>query len=123
MIGVNIEGPRGGKIREEDKIFRFINESIDILGLEKLEFGLTVIVTNQFEESHSDAVGFCYGDTDEIVVELARKDWNGDKNNIFQILSHEMIHVRQCAKGERMLENPARKHEGFLFDLVMERLV
>ena len=36
-------------------------------------------------------------------------------------LAHEMIHVRQCAKGEYMYENPARKHESFLLDLVMER--
>tara|TARA_B100000686_G_C16736505_1_gene943925 strand:- start:262 stop:633 length:372 start_codon:yes stop_codon:yes gene_type:complete len=123
MVGVNIGGPRGGKVREEDKIFDFVNVAIDILGLEKYDFGLEIIVSNQFEEGFSDAVGACYGDTEEICVELARKDWDGQKQEILKVLAHEMIHVRQCAKGEYMYENPARKHEEFLFDLVMERLV
>ena len=64
MIGVNIGGPRGGKVREEQKIWDFVNECIDILGLEKYDFGVEIIVSNQFEEGFSDAVGACYGDTE-----------------------------------------------------------
>ncbi len=37
-------------------------------------------------------------------------------------LAHEMIHVRQMCKGETMYERPALKHEGFLYELAMERL-
>ena len=103
-----------------DEMIRFNFAGIEA---EYVFFVREIIVSNQFEEGFSDAVGACYGDTEEIVVELARKDWDGQKTEILKTLAHEMIHVRQCAKGEYMYENPARKHEGFLFDLVMERLV
>lgn len=123
MVGLSIAGPRGGKVKEEELLFNFTNECIDILGLDLYKFELDVIVSNKFEPDFSDAVGCCYGDTDSVVVELARKDYDENKSDILKTLAHEMIHVRQCVKGEFMYENPARKHEEFLFDLVMERLV
>ena len=123
MVGLSIAGPRGGKVKEEELLFNFTNECIDILGLDLYKFELDVIVSNKFEPDFSDAVGACYGDIDHVVVELARKDYDENKSDILKTLAHEMIHVRQCVKGEFMYENPARKHEEFLFDLVMERLV
>lgn len=127
MIQINITGPRGGQVREEDKLEEFILHSHDILGLDKFDIFLDVIVHNQFLDEFKDAVGLCYPCENlphhpmEIVVELARKDMYGVSVDILETLAHEMIHVRQAAKGEYMYENPARKHESFLLDLVMER--
>ena len=130
MIQINISGPRGGEVRESDKIEEFILHSIPILGLDKFNLRLEIIVHDQFLDEFSDAVGCCYPDApcdmtpavcQDIVVELARKDMYGVSVDILETLAHEMIHVRQAAKGEYMYENPARKHEDFLFELVMER--
>jgi len=128
-IKIDISGPRGGEVREHDKIEEFILHSIPILGLDKHNIRLDIIVHNQFLDEFRDAVGCCYPCNDidtennckDIVVELARKDMYGVRVPLLETLSHEMIHVRQAARGEYMYENPARKHEDFLFDLVMER--
>ena len=129
MFKVNITGPRGGLVREHDKIKDFVLHSHDILGLDKFDIFLEVVVHNQFLDEFKDAVGLCYPcDNDPtqthpmvIVVELARKDLYGVRVPLLETLAHEMIHVRQAAKGEYMYENPARKHESFLLDLVMDR--
>jgi hypothetical protein len=122
MVGLSIAGPRGGKVKEEEVLFNFTNECIDILGLDLYKFELDIFVSNKFERDFADAVGCCYGDTESVVVELARRDWNDEKSDMLTTLAHEMIHVWQCVKGERFKENPARKHEAFLTELVMARL-
>ena len=123
-MNLKINGPRGGLPREHDKIKEFIKHSSDILDLDKFNITLEVIVCNQFKGDFEDAVGLCYpwNDLNDITVELARKTACGVSVDILETLSHEMIHVRQCANGEYMYENPARKHESFLLDLVMERM-
>jgi hypothetical protein len=119
-----IMGPRGGVPREYDRIKRYIKHCEDILGLKKYNITLSVIVCNKFTGEFDDAVGLCYpwNDLKDITVELARKTACGISVPILETLSHEMIHVKQAAKGEYMYENPARKHESFLHSLVMERM-
>ena len=121
-ILISINGPRGGQLRDDYKLARFVQESINILNLEFYTFNLEVIVHPTYIREDAEVLGLCWGEPNCITVELCRTDDLGEPQDIFQTLAHEMIHVRQMCKGETMYERPALKHESFLYELAMERL-
>ena len=68
-------------------------------------------------------MGLCYEkDDNNIQIHLARKCVEGLRNPLYQTLTHELLHARQTAKGEKMYERPVRKHEEFIYELAKERM-
>ena len=130
LRSVTISGPRGGTLRDEDKIYTFFNHVSDILGLDQYHYHIDIIVHPTYIHTHPDSLGLCYeNDGDSIEIHLARKCVEGSTegigllpNNIYRTLAHELLHARQTAKGEYMYERPVRKYEDLIYELVMERM-
>jgi hypothetical protein len=123
MQSVLIQGPRGGQIRDAQKILDFTCIVCDILNLYSYKFDLEIIVHPTYIHHYPDAMGLCYEkDDNNIQIHLARKCVEGLRNPLYQTLTHELLHARQTAKGEKMYERPVRKHEEFIYELAKERM-
>ena len=116
-----IKGPRGGHVYREDYIYRYVDEAVDILNLDKgQEFDIHVTVYKKFPEEYNSAYGMCYGDDVEVEIDLSREDITFDF--MMQTLSHEMIHAKQAIENRTMYEAEANKGELFLHNRIQERL-
>ena len=123
LRSVTISGPRGGTLRDEDKIYTFFNHVSDILGLEQYHYHIDIVVRPDYIRDYPDAMGLCYeNDGDSIEIHLARKCVMGLRNDIYHTLAHELLHARQTAKGIPMHERPVRKWEDLLYELAKERM-
>ena len=110
-ILISINGPRGGQLRDDYKLARFVQESINILNLESYTFNLEVIVHPPYIREDAEVLGLCWGEPNCITVELCRTDDLGEPQDIFQTLAHEMIHVKQFLSGQYPYEREAKAYE------------
>ena len=123
MNSITIQGPNGGYIREEESIFGFTCTVSSIINLDQHPIDLEIIVHPTYIRSHPDAYGLCYEkDEGMIQIHLARKCSEGCTVDMYSTLTHELLHARQTALGERMVERHVRKHEDFIYELAKERL-
>ena len=119
---VTVAGPRGGVVREEETLFSFASRCADILNIIDRDIDLEIIVSDSLEKEYADAIGLCWGEPNDISIQLARKCSGGEKQDILKTLAHEMIHARQLATGQRLLERPVLRNESFLHEIVMESI-
>ena len=105
MVIIYCEGPRGGKLKDEEKIIEYVDVACQELKIKSAE--IDVIVYNKFPKDYHDWLGCCYGNLDDgIVIELTR-----DQEDMYQTLAHEMIHVEQFLDGRYPSELEAKKLE------------
>jgi hypothetical protein len=112
MIVIYCEGPRGGRLKDEEQIIEYVDIACNEL---KITHGLIdVVVYNKFPSDYHDWLGCCYGNLDDgIVIELTR-----NQEDMYQTLAHEMIHVKQFLNGEYPSEREAKKLEFELHEKV-----
>ena len=103
-------------------MFAFASRCADILNIIDRDIDLEIIVQESLENEYPDAIGLCWGEPDDIQIQLARKCSGGEKQDILKTLAHEMIHARQIATGQRLLERPVLRNESFLHEIVMESI-
>ena len=107
MQSVLIQGPRGGQIRDAQRILDFTCIVCDILNLFSYKFDLEIIVHPTYIHHYPDAMGLCYEkDDNNIQIHLARKCVEGLRNPLYQTLTHELLHARQTAKEKRCTKDP-----------------
>ena len=124
MQSVLIQGPCGGRIRDAQKILDFTCIVSEILNLYSYKFDLEIIVHPSYIRHYPDAMGLCYPLDDDIIqIHLARKCVEGLRNPLYLTLTHELMHARQTAKGESMVERPVKKSEQYIYELAKERMV
>jgi len=112
MIVIYCEGPRGGRLKDEEQIIEYVDIACDELKVKHAE--IDVVVYNKFPKDYHDWLGCCYGNLDDgIVIELTR-----DQEDMYQTLAHEMIHVKQFLNGEYPSEREAKKLEFKLHEKV-----
>ena len=105
MVVIYVEGPRGGRLKDEDKIIEYIDNACQELEIKNAD--IDVVVYNKFPKDYHDWLGCCYGNLDDgIVIELTR-----DQEDMYQTLAHEMIHVEQFLDGRYPSELEAKKLE------------
>ncbi len=105
MVVIYCEGPRGGQIKDEDEIIKYVGTACQELDIKTGE--IDVVVYNKFPKDYYDWLGCCYGNLDDgIVIELTR-----DQEDMFQTLAHEMIHVKQFLTGQYPSERVAKTLE------------
>ena len=118
MKSVLIQGTRGGQIRDANRILDFTCIVCDILNLFSYKFDLEIIVHPTYIHHYPDAMGLCYEkDDNNIQIHLARKCVEGLRNPLYQTLTHELLHARQTAKGEKMYERPVRNMKNLFTNL------
>tara|TARA_B100000287_G_scaffold301878_1_gene284946 strand:- start:858 stop:1220 length:363 start_codon:yes stop_codon:yes gene_type:complete len=116
MVVIYCEGPRGGRLKDEDEIIRYVDTACAELDIRKAE--IDVVVYNKFPKDYYDWLGCCYGSLDEgMVIELTR-----EQDNIYQTLAHEMIHVKQFLTGQYPSERVALTLEKRLHREVCHKL-
>mgnify|MGYP006231677861 CR=1 FL=1 len=105
MVVIYVEGPRGGRLKDEDKIIEYIDNACQELEIKNAD--IDVVVYNKFPKDYHDWLGCCYGNLDDgIVIELTR-----DQEDMYQTLAHEMMHVKQFLDGRYPSELEAKKLE------------
>ena len=105
MVIIYCEGPRGGKLKDEEKIIEYVDVACQELKIKSAE--IDVIVYNKSPKDFYDWLGCCYGNLEDgIVIELTR-----NQEDMYQTLAHEMIHVKQFLKGEYPSEREAKRLE------------
>ena len=117
MIEVTISGPRGGRVIDIDEalIYNYIVEACQELKIKQAD--IEVLVYNKFPSDYDFAIGFCYGDTESVTIELTKED-----DNMFQTLAHEMIHVKQFLEDRYPSEREAKKLEYKLHKKITHRM-
>ena len=117
MIEVTISGPRGGRVKDIDEalIYNYIVEACQELKIKQAD--IEVLVYNKFPSDYDFAIGFCYGDTESVTIELTKED-----DNMFQTLAHEMIHVKQFLEDRYPSEKEAKKLEEKLHKKITHRM-
>lgn len=79
------------------KLIAYIDRVVMHLELEYANIEFTVQAT-----CNSGAGGYCFGDSDDIQVEIARYDAQGKlpKENFQTNIAHELIHAQQLVTGQ-----------------------
>lgn len=94
-MGLDIEGCRSKSLIEyTERVARYLD-------LDNERYLDSLIIVEFVKECDGFASGYCYGDTELIQVEIARKDACGNIP-IYQIkrnIAHEMIHAKQIVSG------------------------
>ena len=93
------------------KLLAYINRVYDFLELDSYEAYVEV----EFVKTCShNASGYCHGDDQTILVEIARYDSDGriPLKNIMINIAHELIHAKQIASG-RLVNGGFRFNDSF----------
>ncbi len=118
MVVIYVEGPRGGRLneQEENTIVNYVDMACQDLDIKNAD--IDVVVYNKFPKDYHDWLGCCHGSLDDgIVIELTR-----DQEDMYQTLAHEMIHVKQFLNGEYPSEREAKNKEFDLHKVVTEKI-
>lgn len=105
MVVIYCEGPRGGQLKDEEQIIKYVDVACQELDIKTAE--IDVVVYNKFPKDFHNWLGCCYGNKEDgIVIELTR-----DQEDMYQTLAHEMIHVKQFLSGQYPYEREAKAYE------------
>ena len=79
-------------------VFDYVNAVSEVLKLSNFD---TILHIDLMKKCDGDAGGFCYGDADEMNIEIAThvRGEELDINTIKVNIAHEMIHAQQIATG------------------------
>tara|TARA_B110000003_G_C16522561_1_gene485652 strand:- start:648 stop:1016 length:369 start_codon:yes stop_codon:yes gene_type:complete len=120
MIEVFCSGPKGGQLGEEfnSLLENYIYTACEELKIKKKKkFEIEVLVFNKFPKETNHCLGYCYGDTSSITIEITK-----DQEDFFLTLAHEMIHVKQFLEGRYPSEREADAGELKLHQTVSEKI-
>jgi|TARA_Y100001938_G_scaffold151180_1_gene246961 hypothetical protein len=115
-----------GRIAQKKRIKNFVNDVMGHYFGKRLRrnIDLDIIMRRDLEEGQ--VAGYCYGDKNEIVIELARTwSWDSRKNRVrrpfthtemVHTLAHELVHAKQFIRGEITSRLDKWRSKGYTFN-------
>src|SRR5210317_119426 len=88
-----------GRVRNKELVYGYVNTLLKALNIHRLQRELTVQFVTECE---GQVLGYCWGDTDEVIVQSSRESC-GEKQSFIEmmkVLTHEMVHARQLLRKQ-----------------------
>lgn len=88
-----------GRVRNKKLVCQYVDILLHILKIDRLNRDLEIRFAT---ECDGQALGFCWGDPDEVTIEISRKHFNRKLSflEMMKSLTHEMVHARQIFRKQ-----------------------
>ena len=86
------------EVQNGKRFEKYIDAVVQVLGLDNFDADIEVEFAPKLD---GHAGGYCHGDNEEVVVEIATKCMGEkiEKDQILQNIAHELIHAQQILSG------------------------
>jgi hypothetical protein len=86
------------EVQNGKRFEKYINAVVQVLGLDYFDADIEIEFAPKLD---GDAGGYCHGDDEEVVIEIATKCMGEkiEKDQILQNIAHELIHAQQILTG------------------------
>lgn len=99
MISFGIENSPSELVKGKDRVALYVQNIIEHFELDQYDADIDIRFV---EKCDQDAGGYCYGDNQEIEIEVAThvQGEKLDLDNVMLNLGHEMVHAKQIITGQ-----------------------
>jgi hypothetical protein len=86
------------EVQNGKRFEKYIDAVVQVLGLDYFDADIEIEFAPKLD---GDAGGYCHGDDEEVIVEIATKCMGEkiEKDQILQNIAHELIHAQQILTG------------------------
>ena len=105
-----------GKVPNSFVVESFVNSVVKHLKINRLKRDIEINFVDHIDSGRT--WGVCYGDSDSVVIEVARKDLERKRSfmELMITLGHELVHARQFLRGELKTVNGNNVWKNQLFE-------
>jgi len=88
-----------GRVRNKKLVYTYVGMLLHLLKIDRLERDLEIQFVTQCD---GQVLGFCWGDADEVTIQISRMHYNRKLSFIemMKSLTHEMVHARQIFRKQ-----------------------
>ena len=88
-----------GRVRNKKLVHNYVDILLHILKIDRLNRDLEIKFVT---ECDGQALGYCWGDSDEVTIQISRMHYNRKLSFIemMKSLTHEMVHARQIFRKQ-----------------------
>ena len=99
MISLGIDNSPAELLKGKDRVALFVQNIIEHFDLDQYEADIDIRFVRKCDQ---DAGGYCYGDNEEVEIEVAThvQGEKLDLDTVMTNLGHEMVHAKQLITGQ-----------------------